>query len=378
MPPVPAKAVSSDEHLSPGYSVRHNDVRGDPAYGLTQVTDLCLELKVGRVSCGDHFDTASPDPASHRHGLEEWFRLRAAGLPLDYVEGDHDWRPEGPLLGVAGRFAPRNLDGAAVELWPGGPTAVGVHFRRGDALKRALDAALARRPDVLVVHQRWNEFMGADRAVGRLADLPVAHVWTGDLHKHVRLDRPGQTVLSPGATHLRASDEPAEHAVWVVYDDLSAVSVALRSRPVRRLRLAAEADLEDALAAADALAEPGAGLPPGVATPLVVVKYVPGLAVGRLAAALAGRAHLAWQPELVAAEVVAAAAERAQTPQELVEAVLEELEEDRQARRDLLALLDAKSGGLDEAVECLGRQFLGRALADGADVADAAGVADAS
>jgi hypothetical protein len=104
---------------------------------------------------------------------------------------------------------------------------------------------------------------------GSLADLPGDLIVTGDFHSHgqIRVKRPDGsevTVLSPGATHMRRINEPANHSVWLVGLPESGppvtVSLPLRSRPVVRYAILERTEtigdqLESMLTAASAKAE---------------------------------------------------------------------------------------------------------------------------
>lgn len=313
--PNPVAVLSADWHLCrSAWTWRR--VRGDADFALEQTVDASLALGVPLIAAGDLFDDVHPgaeDVAAVRRQLG---RMAAAGLPVYYVQGQHDRSPLPWLDAVAESVV--HLDRRGVRL--GGLRVVGLDWQPGSRLAEAV-AAVAPGADVLVCHQVWSEFMGsaataAGRTEGNLADVPCPLIVTGDYHCHFWRDVPtpgGGAVraISPGAPHRLAIDEGDAFGVFVLADDGTLVDWPLAARPAIRHVIAHETDLvrwldgglDSALADAASYAE-AAGLPTEVRPPLVRVQHPADLAgaADRLEAAVSGRGVLFRKPVAAPAE----------------------------------------------------------------------------
>ena len=295
-------------------------IRGDADFALAQVVDLALAYGVPLVAAGDLFDAATPhvlDVAAVRAQVD---RLAAAGLPLYYIQGQH----ERVVDLLAGPAAPAATWLGALSAWPVhlhdrtvtlGPFRVrGLDWTPEAALPAALTALadLDPAPDFLVCHQVWAEVSGGvGAAEAALAAVPPGiEVITGDYHgtKVVEISRADGTVdraLSPGALHRLTIAEPDEHHVWLVNDDGSAAAIRLRSRAALRFDLRDAADLDDFCRHAWPIARDLAAratLPPDLAVPLVRVAYDPALgdAAARVTAAVGAAGYLFLAPRAAA------------------------------------------------------------------------------
>jgi len=152
----------------------------------------------------------------------------------------------------------------------------------------------------------WEEHMGRHASPeGALRDVPhVKLVITGDFHGHkvtTLTARDGRTlrVASPGSTCLQDVSEDPDKYFFVLYDDLSLRSVALKGRPLYRFKAYTQPQLDELVREWLPQVGPDWGvLPEHVATPVVQVKYLDALpeAEARIKAAAGDRCHLFLSP----------------------------------------------------------------------------------
>jgi hypothetical protein len=308
----PICVLTADWHVAKSAWAR-SGIDGDARAALADVVDYCTAQQLPLIAAGDLFDTPDPAPddvAAVRAALD---RLQAGGCGVYFVQGQHERVPGGTPWLAAIHAWPRHLDGRTFRFArpDGRPLSVhGLDWRPGPRLGAAL-AAIPAGVDLLVCHQVWRELMGGQAACeGRLADIPgVPWVVTGDLHKHLRrtLTRgDGSTleVLSPGSLALQSIDEEPRKQFFVLGvdadGDYDVASVPLRSRYARTVDATTPEQLEGLLGselerAFEAAAARAAPLPPGLARPLLRVRYDPQSspeAWRRIEAACAGRFHL--------------------------------------------------------------------------------------
>lgn len=284
---------------------------GDPAEALEALADVVEAERLDRlVLAGDLVDRPTLAPEQLAPLWAFLARLAGAGVAVDYLLGQHDGRRRWPsaaeILRDARSPAVRSIGaGVAVDLG---------NRRRAAALDYTPPQHLADRlaalpaVDVVVLHQQWDELLGAGRADASATSVPVGR-WlvSGDFHEHRRVALPdGRTLFSCGATHRRGPDEPDGAGIWI-YDteDDAWSSAPLPQRPVVRLDVdgamtdeAAAAAASAAVDAANAAAEGGACWPDG--RPLLAVRPPSHARRAplrrRLEAALAGRAVVLVRP----------------------------------------------------------------------------------
>ena len=298
---TPAFVFSADWHLCRSAWKSPRGITGDADFALAQVVDLCLDLGVPLLAGGDLFDSQEPDSEDVRVCHAQMARMRQAGLPVYFVQGQHERRPT-PWMRAAADPWPIHLDRDSVQVGPF--TVAGLDWQPAGQLKPYLEAMAGEAFDFLLCHQVWGDLMnrGPDQAEGMFADVPPpTRILTGDFHKHVALPR----ALSPGSLHMLSIDEPDQKAVFVVNDAGSTTSRGLIGRVVYRKSVGDEGDLERLLAHdLTFCVEQGEGyaacfeLPTSLYIPLLHVAYpadLPG-AAARLQAACAGKFHLFLKP----------------------------------------------------------------------------------
>jgi hypothetical protein len=163
-----------------------------------------------------------------------------------------------------------------------------------DELKEAPDTV-----EILATHQVWRDIMGPNYGDAWLHWLPDNYnmILSGDYHSHVERDYGGRKLVSPGPVCMQKINEPSQHSVFVLYDDLSLLSFPLRTRGFYEVRI----HDADALAAFidtwpdhPARVPNQTGVPSNIATNILRVHYRADLeeARERLQATVGYEAHL--------------------------------------------------------------------------------------
>lgn len=196
-------------------------ILGDSFHAFEFVVNTAIERGARFLFCaGDMIDARRPSSAVARFLRTQMERCQRDGVGVLVVEGQHDLAQ--PPWFTAVHPHPQHLHDRRVEA---GPFRVyGLNWTPADKLAAALQGV--PECDILVAHQVWEEFMGTITSPeGSLTQVPHASVVvTGDYHKYAvkRLhgaDGQSLKVYSPGATHMRAIDEPEEHYLLLLYED---------------------------------------------------------------------------------------------------------------------------------------------------------------
>lgn len=235
----PIAVVTSDCHLDDYAWANRKDLCGDGYYAFTQIVDYAVQHKLPIIAAGDLLDKKENNSSPVFHMGVEIDRMRTPGLDFYYIQGQHELQ-ETPWLAI--RDWATWLTEAEFGLKLGKHNLGGFDWCRREKLLEQLSYA-PKELDILVMHQVCGDFMGSV-VVPELMLAEVPHVKLliiGDYHKHLQLathNKQGDPmlVLSPGSTHMRSIDEPAEKFFFVLNDNLTAESVPIRSRVCRKPR----------------------------------------------------------------------------------------------------------------------------------------------
>ncbi len=309
--PKPLFVAGSDNHIEYCAYVAYPAMWGDSHFAFTQEVDKAIELGVPLVAAGDVFDKPYPDPYSIRSTFLDIDRLKEAGCPFLFTQGQHELNRKAPWLSLHPH--PTHINNRLGALSNSGLRIVGLDWQPPDLLANALQNQCFKHADILICHQVWSQFMGPQTApegsIPEVVPDNVRLVVTGDFHGHKLMDieypsgKPLR-ILSPGSATLQAIGEDPNKYFFVVYDDYSVRSVALRGRKVCYSRAfdgnTLENEIGRVVAELDASEKSGVQqlLPANLRTPMWVAQYhweVPD-AAKRLKAAAAGRAHLFLRP----------------------------------------------------------------------------------
>jgi DNA repair exonuclease SbcCD nuclease subunit len=323
---------SADWHLSYGTWAGKPSLVGDSYYSLRQIIDYCIEHDCSLIAGGDLFDKPVPDPVSVSVMCREMDRMQAEGLPVYFIQGQHE-RVKRSALGSS------ELGGSPewmnVHAWP---THVhkkvfsienrqfyGLDWTPPDRIEEEL-AAIPEGTYFLVCHQVWREFMGDTvcQPECNLSMVPVVQeVLTGDFHETTNAHNGAYTVMhSPGSISMRSMGEPAEkyffHFLgWNEVEEAEHPDVGESLHPMEAIKLQTRVmaevniDTEETLDAfvqyePEPVAWDIAGLPEELEKPMLRVNYhddIPEV-YDRIVAAVGDTAHLFLYPQRIGPDVV--------------------------------------------------------------------------
>jgi hypothetical protein len=182
-----------------------------------------------------------------RNQIDRFDRKAEAHQVVYYIQGQHEYSDPTWLKLLEPRYNPPYENYELLKHVTGKQFTIGdyscyaIDWTPADKLAEAM-SAIPKNIDYLFCHQVWDQFMGAlTSPEGSLENVRVNKaVFTGDYHKHtVRYvrNRAGKKipVYSPGATHMRAINEPSKHYVYLLCSDGNVTSVPLKSRLVLRI-----------------------------------------------------------------------------------------------------------------------------------------------
>ena len=270
--------IAADTHIDDVIWLTYPEVRGDAHFAMSCVVDKVFHYDADLIMAGDNLENLpSMNPTSEMmlNTYKQLQRVTKGGKKAYYVQGQH-CKADPPWMVM---FNAVHLHNKVYRLGPFSVT--GLDYTLANDLEEACKALA--RTDVVVCHQRWGDLLpGPATSDGFISDLLSDYnlVITGDLHKFVlkRIRSSGTRILSPGATHLRAASEPLKHYVSVLYEDGSIKRSKLRGRPMLRMTLDSEHDLNDLLEDRDTIVgnlkevASRRQLPPQVCHPLVILR----------------------------------------------------------------------------------------------------------
>lgn len=314
--PKTLAVVCADTHVQDRAWSRRPIV-GDSYFSLRQIFSYAIKHEIKCIiGAGDLIDKHRNDSEPVVKFYEQLDRLKAVGGEFRYIQGQHEMADPPWLSGHP----------AAVHVhehpWTlGGFSVVGLDYQPAGLLQTALDRVTATRPDILIAHQVWSEYMGdIAHPQGSFADVPcVKLMFTGDYHgaysDKVYRGKDGQElrVVNPGSTCLQSIDEPDAKFFCVLRDDGTIGRVQLFTR--KRIDWAVMTTDDDVelfmsriVERLDAVAAEVAGYPAEVRMPVVRVTYSHRLhdTAARVTEAIGTRAHLFFKELPPVSEVVAA------------------------------------------------------------------------
>jgi len=371
---TPYMAFAADLHLQPGAWASHPHVKGDSYEALRQIVTFCVTRECPLILGGDIFDKRRPDPHSVGVFISQMHRMQNNGVPVMFIQGDHDYAPDTAWPDVAQNHV-YHLHGTWLAEWPKLGKVYGLDWTPKDRLAEAI-AAIPPDCDVLVTHQSWDELQGIGNVEGQIRSLPgnVKTLLTGDYHEHkqlrIRADA-GQEihVLSAGSTCMQAIDEnPAKH-FWVYSahderDDGVWTSQPLLGRMVYEFDLPDE-DTFDRWAAETVCYEQShhPELPEELHKPIVRIKYADNIpdAVARIKAATTDirgddMVHLFLKPEHVYVERCVEIEEAPEGAFDTIEGAVQQLGEDDDVVNGVHRLL--RSENPTQEIEVMMGEFL--------------------
>lgn len=239
-----------DLHLSQYIWTKYRDIEGDSQYGLTQFVDHGLRLfKEGKVShlffLGDLFDSISPSTGIVQVVRSEIDRCKEAGLPVLFIDGNHDKRPV-PWLSAIHSWAKYVGDGQPFEIQ--GQTLAALDFTDIDSVEQWV-RSLPEEVSTIFLHQQCRQYMDIPGIWDFDLDwVPqtVRRVIMGHVHDAWKFEyRAGCCAYYTGSTHMRAIDQSYDKSSLLLKADLSVERLPLKERPTRRFDIEFLPQLDD-------------------------------------------------------------------------------------------------------------------------------------
>lgn len=270
--------ICADAHLRDMQFGRRD--RGlDFQKALAYVIDQGIATGSPILFAGDLMDTTRPSPATMNFLLRQHRRLRAAGVPMYVVSGNHDYTEPSWIdvvqedQTVESQGGIKLADNALIANIPGFP---GVSIYGVPSLRKEEFLAVCKEwpaADILLCHQPIKEFceFPMDSAL-LVEELPRQYklVAVGDIHvTEVRTASHGMRVASPGSTELCSKGEPLEKFFMRVEVDANGAlgEITTHGIPTRKV-LVLRITTEDAMP--EALEKVAAAAP---SNPVVFIRY---------------------------------------------------------------------------------------------------------
>ncbi len=314
---IPDFVFSADLHGAEGAWSNRPTIVGDSYASLRQIVDYCLQYRLPLVLGGDVIDTRRPPARTVEVYYREMSRMQEAGLPVYYVQGQHELDRLQPWLSV--HPWPIWLNELLVPI--GTLRCYGVDWQPISKVQERL-GQIPDGADCLIAHQVWRDLMGdLCQPECAFSDVPkVQALLTGDFHDHLIADAAGKDgqplrVFSPGSTCLQAINEQPYKKFFVIGrmgNQITASSVGLDTRPLLKYTITTPEQLDEfcqslaqfpeRVITADFIQD----APPHTWVPLAWVTYREDLpeVYDRLTAATSNRAHLFLKPIQQEQEVV--------------------------------------------------------------------------
>ncbi len=209
---------AADVHLADRIWNKRRTLCWDSYFAWRRLIDLAIKHWSALVVAGDLFDTTTPSPTAIREFRIGMQRMKKAGLPFYFIQGDHDYMPV-PLATAISTWPTHLHDKVYVDGY--GCRIGGIDWTPAGELKRTIESC--REVDVLVTHQTWRELFpfGSE---GCLSDCTInaGLICNGDIHEHKRIGELGNNrsphpiTLSAGSLSMQNISEDSDKYVWYV------------------------------------------------------------------------------------------------------------------------------------------------------------------
>jgi len=261
----PAFIALGDLHLDFYIWRKFKQVKGDSFLGFTSLINRGIALGVPVVLVGDIFDTVEPDPAIIRFFRREMDRCRDNDVEVYAIQGNHDRRPI-PWYSAVHDWPIHIGDGEEVDI--NGIGCVAFDNMTRDKIEDAIMSLrdCVPKPDVLFLHQAVRQMLSFEGAWNCDLDwIPegIPATIMGDIHKEWEHKiREGQKAYYTGSSHPREAPEIGSKSCIVVNDDLSVERLPIDYRPMTKLYVRSDKELEDLRSWVNEAVESNPKLPP--------------------------------------------------------------------------------------------------------------------
>jgi hypothetical protein len=275
----PIALFFADSHLDENAWPSRPDLKGDSMWAFKQIVDAALNHDVKCVvGAGDLIDVRNPKSSVVEFIRTQLRVLHFADINFRFIQGQHELAKP-TWFSAASPFA-LSIHERLDEI--GSINVYGIDWTPGDQIGAKL-AKIPKDVDVLVMHQIWDEFMGDIRPGECTFDQvpPINTLFTGDYHSNKTGKFKGFKFISPGATHMRAIDEPVSHYYYLLSEDMEWTRHTLLSRSTYRTRITKESSFRKFLnnwpQRLEQLLDEAHSLPTDLLKPVVRVSYKRGI-----------------------------------------------------------------------------------------------------
>jgi hypothetical protein len=266
----PLAVVTSDWHVALNAWKKFPSIKGDAEYSLTQIVDMAIGLNVPLIAAGDLFDIKNPDSYSIHVVSNQMARMYEKGLPVYYVQGQHEMS-----------------DPTWLSLFKGCENVHNKHFKIKGVdffgydyfLPKSVEDSYNRfKPaDVLVTHQVWSELLPHTGQEFCCSYSLVEHnlkykaLISGDFHSHFVSDVNDMKFVSPGSICLQDLKESCNKAAWIMTEDLGFVSAPYKTRRLIQSVINSESDLHTMVKVAEKVESDD--MPNDIGRPIFRLRY---------------------------------------------------------------------------------------------------------
>lgn len=293
---------TADLHLEDGAWSTRPGIYGDAYCSFEQIIDYCVDNDLPLILGGDVLEKKSNLARPIAKLCAGLSRMEAAGIPVFYIQGNHEYDRNAPWLSV--HAWPQHIHSQLVNI--GGATVYGLDWLPKGEIQTAF-REVPPETDILITHQVWKDFMGnVGRTECELVDVHhVQTVLAGDFHvtktiEGVNAQGMPIKMLSPGSTAMQDMGEAQDKFFFVIENndgDISFTPMPLKTRRFIGYTVRDQETL-DALCSGqlknDIAALPTGDLHKDIQKPLVKIKFDKQLpdAYLRLMTAVGESAHL--------------------------------------------------------------------------------------
>ena len=291
----PIAIVTADTHLDEYAWADRPGLYGDSEHSFEQIVRFGTKLNVPIIAAGDLIDKKRNDSGPIGFLRRQMDKLQEADIPFWYIQGQHELQPGRPWLSEIHGWptwldAPCDDPAENYQLLADRFDVRGIDWTPYDKIEARLEE-IHEDCHVLVMHQVMTDFMGSvaqcEMSSNRVRHARVLVV--GDYHVHKKeqsrtIDGEELLVLSPGSTHMRAINEEPIKRFFVLFNDLTAKSLRLKTRPHLPSVIATEDDLDKFVEIISARVDDAMrysieeeGSPEHIAVPIIDVEYYPDL-----------------------------------------------------------------------------------------------------
>lgn len=314
---TPIAILTADCHLDLNAWADRPGICGDSAYALSQVITRACSSGIPIIAAGDLLDKKKNLAQTISELSVNLDNLSLCGSDFLFIQGQHELQ-ETPWIGAVASHAIHLSDrDSPWQLGCGDKTLVlfGLDWTPRELLSEKIAElnslaepfyASDKHVVMFVMHQVTRELMGSIVTPELLASSLLANILlVGDYHVHttvktVNVRGEDLRIISPGSTNIRAINEPANKAFYILNDDLSLTSIPLLCRTVVKKLLSTSAQLDEFVTTiANELkmrteSAAATGIPQSVCVPIIDVAYAEELpnAYSRIRSAVGNSGHL--------------------------------------------------------------------------------------